>query len=69
MTESTKPISALRQRMIEDMILRKLSCGTQRGYVRAVKQFAHYFGRSPAMADAEDLFSLIWQKKAPRVRT
>ncbi len=55
MTESTKPISALRQRMIEDMILRKLSSGTQRGYVRAVKRFAHYFGRSPDMADAEDL--------------
>jgi len=55
MTESTKPISALRQRMIEDMTLRKLSCGTQRGYVRAVKRFAHYFGRSPEMADAEDL--------------
>ncbi len=55
MTESSKPISALRQRMIEDMTLRKLSSGTQRGYVRAVKRFAHYFGRSPDMADAEDL--------------
>ena len=55
MTESTKPISALRQRMIEDMTLRKLSSGTQRGYVRAVKRFVHYFGRSPDMADAEDL--------------
>ena len=55
MTESNKSISLLRQRMIEDMTMRKLSSGTQRGYVRAVKRFAHYFGRSPDMADAEDL--------------
>ena len=52
MTESSKPISALRQRMIDDMAMRKLSPGTQRGYVRSVK---HFFGRSPDRAQAEDL--------------
>ena len=55
MTESTKPISVLRQRMIDDMIMRKLSPGTQRGYVRSVKRFVHFFGRSPDEANAEDL--------------
>ena len=53
MTESTKPISTLRRRMIEDMTLRKLAAGTQRGYIRAVERFVHYFGRSPDLAEAE----------------
>ena len=34
-------ISPLRQRMIEDMTLRKLSPKTQSGYIRAVKKFVH----------------------------
>ncbi len=55
MTESIKPISVLRQRMIDDMIMRKLSPGTQRSYVRSVKRFVHFFGRSPDRAQAEDL--------------
>ncbi len=55
MTESTKPISPLRQRMIEDMTMRKLSPKTQQGYVRSVKRFVHFFGRSPDQAEAEDL--------------
>ena len=55
MTESTKPMSALRQRMIEDMTMRKLSPKTQQGYVRSVKRFVHFFGRSPDQAEAEDL--------------
>jgi len=41
--------------MIEDMTLRKLAAGTQRGYIRAVERFVHYFGRSPDLAEAEDL--------------
>ncbi len=55
MTESTKPISALRQRMIEDMTMRNLSPKTQQGYVRSVKRFVHFFGRSPDQAEAENL--------------
>ena len=55
MTQSTKPISPLRQRMIEDMALRKLAPETQRNYLRAVERFTRYFRRSPDHADAEDL--------------
>ena len=55
MTESNKSISPLRQRMIDDMTMRKLSPGTQRGYVRSVKRFVHFFCRSPDEANAEDL--------------
>ena len=55
MRQSTKPISPLRQRMIEDMSLRKLAPATQRGYLRAVERFTRYFRRSPDRADAEDL--------------
>lgn len=55
MSETSKSISPLRQRMIDDMTLRKLSSGTQIGYLRAVKRFAQFLGRSPDTADAEDL--------------
>jgi len=55
MTQSTKPISPLRQRMIEDMRLRKLSAKTQTAYIRAVANFTRFLGRSPDTADAEDL--------------
>ena len=55
MTECTKPISPLRQRMIDDMAMRKLSPKTQKDYVRSVKRFVHFFGRSPDQAEAEDL--------------
>ena len=55
MTESTKSISPLRRRMIEDMVMRKLSPGTQRGYVRAVERFVRFYRQSPGMAEAEDL--------------
>ena len=38
MTTTTKPsISPLRQRMIEDMTMRKLAEQTQTGYIRAVR--------------------------------
>lgn len=55
MRESTKPISALRQRLLEDMALRKLSVQTQRAYVRAVKNFTRFLGRAPDRATADDL--------------
>jgi hypothetical protein len=34
MTQSTKPISPLRQRMIDDMTMRRLNPKTQAGYIR-----------------------------------
>ena len=55
MTQSTHPISPLRQRMIEDMHLRKLAPKTQTSYIRAVKKLAQFLGRSPDTATADDL--------------
>jgi site-specific recombinase XerD len=52
---SSKTISPLRQRMIEDMRMRKLAPHTQAGYIRAVPKFARYLKRSPETATAEDL--------------
>lgn len=53
--ETQKPISPLRQRMIDDMRMRKLCDKTQTGYLRAVRQFAKYLGRSPDTATVEEL--------------
>jgi integrase/recombinase XerD len=55
MTSSTQAISPLRQRMLDDMRMRKLSPKTQAGYIRSVRQFASYLKRSPDTASAEDL--------------
>ena len=55
MTASTHPISPLRQRMIDDMRMRKLSPKTQSSYICVVKRFAKFLGRSPDTASAEDL--------------
>jgi site-specific recombinase XerD len=55
MTQNTKTISPLRQRMTEDMVLRKLSPKTQAAYIRAVKNFTRFIHRSPDTASAEDL--------------
>ena len=55
MTQSKKSISPLRQRMIEDMSMRKLSPKTQTGYIRAVKNFTRFLRRSPDTASPEDL--------------
>ena len=55
MNTTTPVISPLRQRMLEDMRMRKLAPKTQIGYIRAVRHFAGYLGRSPDQASAEDL--------------
>jgi site-specific recombinase XerD len=49
------PISPLRQRLIEDMTMRRFSQETQRNYIRDVGRFASFLGRSPDTATAEDL--------------
>ena len=49
------PISPLRQRMVDDMTMRKLSPKTQRAYLLAVKKLALHLQRSPALATAEEL--------------
>ena len=48
-------MTALRQRMIEDMQLHGLSANTQEAYVRAVKQLAEYYDRSPEQITEEEL--------------
>ena len=55
MTQSNKSISPLRQRMIDDMRLRKLSSKTQTAYIRAVKNLTRFLGRSPDTVTAEGL--------------
>ncbi len=55
MSHPNKSVSPLRQRMIEDMTLRKLGPSTQTGYIRAVVKLTRYLGRSPDTATAEDL--------------
>jgi site-specific recombinase XerD len=48
-------MSPLRRRMIEDMAIRKLAPKTQQGYIRTIKDFAAFLGRSPDTASAEDV--------------
>lgn len=48
-------MTALRQRMIEDMQLRGLAEGTQTAYVRAVRQLAEYYNKSPDQISEEEL--------------
>src|SRR3954467_13237047 len=57
MTSDTfqQPVSALRARMIEDMIVRGLAEKTRSDYIRNVRMFAAFIGRSPDRATAEDL--------------
>ena len=50
-----RPVTALRQRMLENMAVRGLRSDTQRDYVRMVRSFAAFLGRSPDTATADDL--------------
>ena len=52
---SEKPISPLRQRMIEDMSMRNFVEKTRNDYIRHVRTFTAFLGRSPDRATAEDL--------------
>jgi hypothetical protein len=54
-TIRTAAISPLRQRMIDDMNVRRFSYETQRNYVRDVGRFATFLRRSPDTATADDV--------------
>lgn len=51
----SRPVSPLRQRMLEDMRMRTMAEHTQAGYIRAVVKLAAFLGRSPDTATIEDL--------------
>jgi hypothetical protein len=50
---SLRPISPLRARMIEDMTVRGFNEHTRRDYVRHVRSFAAFIGRSPDTAQTQ----------------
>jgi site-specific recombinase XerD len=52
---STKTVSPLRQRMIEDMNARKLGPHSQRSHIDSCKRFAAFLKRSPETATPEDI--------------
>src|SRR5262249_55256426 len=52
---SHRPVMALRARMIEDMKVGGFTEKTRNDYVRNVRAFAAFIGRSPDTATAEDL--------------
>ena len=52
---SEKPISPLRQRMIEDMSVRNFVEKTRNDYIRHVCTFTAFLGRAPDTAVSEDL--------------
>jgi site-specific recombinase XerD len=63
-----RPVSALRQRMLEDMAMRGLRSHTQHDYVRFVRSFAAFLGRSPDTATAEDIRRFQVHQRETRVQ-
>lgn len=49
------PISPLRQRLLDDMAMRRFGPETQRNYLRDVSRFATWLQHSPHTATAEDI--------------
>ncbi len=62
-------VSALRQRLIDEMEIRRFGREMQRNYIRDVGRLATFLGRSPDTATAEDVrrfqlhFASIWQRQ------
>jgi len=52
---SVSAITPLRQRLIDDMEVRRFSRETQRNYIRDIGRFATFLRRSPDTATAEDI--------------
>jgi integrase/recombinase XerD len=54
-SKPAKPVSLLRQRMIDDMIARKHGRESQRGHIAACVRFATWLKRSPDTATADEV--------------
>jgi integrase/recombinase XerD len=52
---NTAPTTSLREQLIEDMKLLRLSRATQRNYLRDLSRFANWLGRPPDTATDENL--------------
>ena len=65
----TAAISPLRQRMIDDMNVRRFSRSTQRNYVRDVGRFATFLGRSPDTATPDDVRQFQIEQREAGVST
>jgi len=52
---SARPISPLRQRILEDMTARRIGETTQSNYIRRVQSFTTFLGRSPDTATRNPL--------------
>ena len=52
---SAAPCGSLRQRLIEDMTMRRFSRETQRNYLRDIGRLSAFLERSPDTANVEDL--------------
>jgi site-specific recombinase XerD len=68
--DSSRPVSKLRQRMIEDMQLRRYSPSTQRQYQEGVRSLARFYHRTPDRIQEEEvrnyfLYMKNIQKTAP----
>lgn len=48
-------MSKLREQMLKDLQIRRLSTSTQRQYIRAVRDLARYYGKSPELIDCRQV--------------
>ena len=62
-----RPVTPLRQRMLDDMAMRAMGSRTQHDYVRHVRAFAAFLGRSPDAATAEDVRRFQLHQREDRV--
>ena len=62
-----QPVTPLRQRMLDDMVMRAMGSRTQHDYVRHVCSFAAFLRRSPDTATTEDVRRFQLHQREDRV--
>jgi integrase/recombinase XerD len=67
-TIRTAAISPRRQRLIDDMNMRRFSLATQHSYARDVGRFATFLGRSPDSATVNDVRRFQIEQRGAGVR-